>query len=163
LRFCGVHLSADQDGDCTQQRIEDCQLITSSSFEKHGKLLDHDLIIIGGDFNFRINLERTHIHELATKKEFNSLLLYDQQTMAKNDSKILQNFKENKIIFPPTYKYIIGSTEYNLTEPVSKRNPAYTDRIIYYEKQDKLFTVHQYEAGSMMESDHRPIFLTGSF
>jgi hypothetical protein len=107
---------------------------------------------------------------------------------------MLVDFSERPITFPPTYKYKLGSQEYNLrfvllrdlfddvfvvifllfflivwivisilmsSEPAHKRNPAYTDRIIYKEKTSRV-QWHCYDAGTLGLSDHKPIFLLGT-
>lgn len=44
IAVSGVHASADQEGDATEQRISDLNKITSSSFEKNGPFLNHEYL-----------------------------------------------------------------------------------------------------------------------
>lgn len=158
----GVHASADQEGDATEQRIVDLNRITALTFEKSGDFAAHDLCLIGGDFNFRVNMERSAILDFVNQKNYSSILESDQQTVAKKEGKMLTNYSERPINFAPTYKYKLGTQEYNTSEPAHKRNPAYTDRIIYKERVPDSVAWRAYGAGSLTLSDHKPVFLIGS-
>ena len=57
---------------------------------------------------------------------------------------------EEKIVFPPTYKYNKMSTTYN-----SKRTPSWTDRILY--KQDNIIKCLFYDTIDLYISDHKPL------
>jgi inositol polyphosphate 5-phosphatase INPP5E len=45
------------------------------------------------------------------------------------DGAAFKGFKEAKIQFPPTYKYDVGTQEFDTSS--KQRAPAYTDRILY--------------------------------
>lgn len=93
-----------------------------------------------------------------------------KQTVAVKAGLALTDFAEGKITFPPTYKYLIGTNEfdlryllmisvsYTLSEPPSKRSPAYTDRIVYRQQSPVSVEQHCYSVGSLLLSDHKPIF-----
>ena len=62
------------------------------------------------------------------------------------------NITEKEINFLPTYKYIKGYNYYD----ISKRTPAWTDRILY-KKSDDIKCI-QYDKINIKISDHRPVF-----
>ena len=62
------------------------------------------------------------------------------------------NTTENEINFLPTYKYIQGHNYYD----VSKRNPAWTDRILF--KKSENIKCIRYDKINIKISDHRPVF-----
>jgi inositol polyphosphate 5-phosphatase INPP5E len=45
------------------------------------------------------------------------------------DGAAFKGFKEAKIYFPPTYKYDVGTQQFDTSS--KQRAPAYTDRILY--------------------------------
>ncbi|KAK4390640.1 Type IV inositol polyphosphate 5-phosphatase 11 [Sesamum angolense] len=60
--------------------------------------------------------------------------------------------------FKPTYKYDVGSSEYDTSEKV--RVPAWTDRILYkVEDKDNIDAcLHLYESvDGIYSSDHKPV------
>jgi len=70
ISFSGVHFSADQEGDNTEQRIIDTNAVTSFQFPQSKHFFsDHNISFIAGDFNFRVNLERAEIVELSKSKK----------------------------------------------------------------------------------------------
>ena len=62
------------------------------------------------------------------------------------------NTTENEINFLPTYKYIKKNNYYDL----SKRNPAWTDRILF--KNSENIRCIKYDKINIKISDHRPVF-----
>ena len=75
----------------------------------------------------------------------------DQLNIFKDELK-KYNIKENNITFPPTYKYIKNTNNYDLL----KREPAWTDRILY--KENDLIRSIIYDRIDINYSDHKPIF-----
>ena len=148
---------------------------------------DSDIWILFGDLNFRVDMEYEEFSQYLKKgsNNFNKLLDYDQFIkfkLASIDS--MANIQEDEIKFPPTYKYIINSDEYdytpesvtmiqnvnentNLKKSGKKRNPSWCDRIIY--KKNAYITkggnkiINGIEYNNVMDenfrtSDHRPIY-----
>ena len=66
--------------------------------------------------------------------------------------KIFKNEKlyEEKISFPPTYKYNKDNNTYN-----EKRTPSWTDRILY--KKDNSIKCIFYDTIDLYISDHKPL------
>ena len=148
---------------------------------------DSDIWILFGDLNFRVDMEYEEFSQYLKKgsNNFNKLLDYDQFIkfkLASIDS--MANIQEDEIKFPPTYKYIINSDEYdytpesitmsqnlnenpNLKKSGKKRNPSWCDRILYkknaYITKDGNKIINGIEYSNVMDenfqtSDHRPIY-----
>ena len=88
---------------------------------------------------------------------YDYLLNYDQMTQCMNKSLLFRHFNEaNRIQFAPTYKFEIGSNEY---ETELKRVPSFTDRIIYRNKRLGHIINFQYNCvPEFCTSDHKPVF-----
>ena len=81
---------------------------------KHLKIYEHDLIFWTGDLNYRINgLDSSLIQKTLSEKKFPALLRYDQLNIERSKGKILFDFTEAAINFPPTYKYKAETNEYS--------------------------------------------------
>jgi len=159
LAFAGVHFTADQEKENVLARIQDYQTLISSNFSSGKNFLNgNDLSCIVGDVNFRINLPREEIAKHSKEGNYRTLLEYDQLNIAKQEGKAFQEYSEGEITFPPTYKYILGSEDFDLLEPPGKRSPAYTDRIFYSTPQAGIsVSMHHYALGRLDESDHKPV------
>jgi inositol polyphosphate 5-phosphatase INPP5E len=66
------------------------------------------------------------------------------------DGAAFKGFKEAKIKFPPTYKYDVGTQEFDTSS--KQRAPAYTDRILYKYKLPPL----GFRRTSALNSEGRP-------
>ena len=82
-----------------------------------------------GDLNFRL-LEKTlsHdeiVHEIESSN-LKNLQKHDQLKHVQNKNSAFQELTESEINFPPTFKHVIGSDDYD-----TKRRPAWTDRILH--------------------------------
>ncbi|OLQ16870.1 SacI homology domain protein [Cryptosporidium hominis] len=104
-------------------------------FLKSGSSLqDHDLVILAGDFNFRIQLPKQEVIDLIKDKNFIELLKFDQFLLEKkSDNEILSKLVEKEISFFPTYKYIRGEYIYDLT-----RTPSWCDRVLVLSNNSKV-------------------------
>ncbi|CEP21683.1 unnamed protein product [Cyberlindnera jadinii] len=111
---------------------------------------DKNIIIIGGDLNYRIHCRSEKVSKLIKEGDFSSLLQHDALTRERSDGSILQNFTEGDIQFPPSYKINKGTGEYDLN-----RTPSYTDRILHSESE--YCTITSYESPKIVLSDHRPV------
>ena len=145
---------------------------------------DSDIWILFGDLNFRVDIEYEEFSQYMKKGScWNKLLDYDQfikYKLASIDS--MANIQEDEIKFPPTYKYVINSNEYdytpenptnnqnqndNLKKSGKKRNPSWCDRIFYkknaFTTKDGKKIITGVEYNNVMDdnfqtSDHRPIY-----
>lgn len=120
-------------------------------------VLDHDIVIINGDMNYRIDQRRETAISTIHSGEFESLLSHDQllKEMKFNKGFRLRGFCEGPLRFPPTYKYDRRSSTYDTSDKA--RTPAWCDRILWHTRvKDRVHQTHyqRYEADV---SDHRPI------
>lgn len=69
-----------------------------------------------GDLNFRLDegLSATDIELLVQKKDLETLLKKDQLSIVRNNHRAFTELVEDKITFPPTYKYEFGTQEFDL-------------------------------------------------
>lgn len=123
-------------------------------------VLDHELIILNGDLNYRIDTMSRDTVVIAVKQgNLSKLLDRDQLLVARRrrpDFK-LRAFEEMPITFAPTYKYDVGTDNYDTSE--KKRSPAWCDRLLYRGK-GRIEQV-DYRRHEVRVSDHRPV--TGKF
>ncbi|XP_073415410.1 phosphatidylinositol polyphosphate 5-phosphatase type IV-like [Dendrobates tinctorius] len=113
-----------------------------------------------GDFNFRLNKDRSGVNSILQRKpelDMSRLLQYDQLIKEMNDGSIFKGFEEAAIQFLPTYKFDIGCDEYDSTS--KQRTPSYTDRVVYKSRNKGDIRVLKYASCSLVKtSDHRPVF-----
>lgn len=122
-------------------------------------ILDHEICILNGDLNYRIDASReTCIHKVK-HNDLQGLLEKDQllTERRKNPGFRLRVFNESALTFAPTYKYDVGTDEYDTSE--KKRSPAWCDRILY--RGIGKIKQTDYRRWEVRASDHRPV--SGNF
>ena len=151
------HLSAGDKEENFNKRIDEIKEIFDNIFEDNKNIL----YFIVGDLNFRINISKEKfnficevpndgiVDEKQAKTKINELKKFDQMNDVKNIFKN-QKLSEEKIIFPPTYKYNKNTTTYN-----GKRTPSWTDRILFREE-DCVKCIF-YDTIDLYISDHKPL------
>ncbi|GAA5987644.1 hypothetical protein JCM5350_001906 [Sporobolomyces pararoseus] len=171
LCFINVHLAAGHSHSRQRNRdlvdiLEDKASFSelgSSSFGAYSpgasgtNVFDHELTILSGDLNYRIDARRDFVISAIASGQASSLLPYDQlnKTLSTNQTFRLRSFREPTINFPPTYKYDPGTDNYDSS--VKRRIPAWCDRILYRaDRADKVTNLH-YKRYEVNVSDHRPI------
>ena len=91
-----------------------------------------------GDLNFRVNADNTEVRQtieqynlinqqdsITSKEILRSLQDRDQLSLTKYNNEFLRNYREANINFVPTYKYEVGSDEYNKSKKL--RTPSWFD------------------------------------
>ncbi|WRT68300.1 uncharacterized protein IL334_005276 [Kwoniella shivajii] len=165
--FINVHLAAGQSQKTARNAdiaaiMEDKAIFPASGEERPFVLggngtgiLDHELVILNGDLNYRIDQRRENVISSISAGELSYLLEHDQlrKEMRSNHAFRLRNFEEAPITFAPTYKYNPGSNDYDSSE--KRRIPAWCDRILY-RKSPHIKTIN-YRRYEPTVSDHRPI------
>ncbi|XP_072099009.1 LOW QUALITY PROTEIN: inositol polyphosphate 5-phosphatase K-like [Mobula birostris] len=122
-------------------------------------VLDHDLLFWFGDLNFRIADHGLHfIRDTIGKKRFHLLWDKDQLNKAKQAEPVLQGFLEGQLLFKPTYKFNLDSTDYDTSE--KRRKPAWTDRILWRVKAACPDRGTGSGAGSQWSDARKPIAVT---
>jgi inositol-1,4,5-trisphosphate 5-phosphatase len=133
-----AHLSAHQAK--FEHRLRDYATIIDEQVfhndRQANRILSHDYAIFMGDLNFRINhMTEDQVHERATSvflsaghrtKAVREILESDQLRIAMKEGLAFSEFQEPDVSFMPTYKFIVGSSQYDLS-----RIPALTDRILF--------------------------------
>lgn len=123
-------------------------------------IMDHEICILNGDLNYRIDtMSRDTVVNAVKAKNLSKLLERDQllASKRKNPWFKLRAFQELPITFAPTYKYDVGTDTYDTSE--KKRAPAWCDRLLFRGK-DRINQL-DYRRHEVRVSDHRPV--TGLF
>lgn len=122
-------------------------------------ILDHEICILNGDLNYRIEMPRDNVVHRVKVNDIAPLLERDQllKERKNNPGFRLRVFNELPLTFYPTYKYDVGTDNYDTSE--KKRAPAWCDRLLYR----GIGKVKQtdYRRWEVKASDHRPV--SGSF
>ena len=84
----------------------------------------------------------------------------DEDTHAKPHTNVFAGFQESRITFPPTYKFDVGSDDYDSSK--KRRTPAWTDRVLYKINDGggstTACTVDMYDCVRELRcSDHKPV------
>ncbi|WEW56237.1 hypothetical protein PRK78_001676 [Emydomyces testavorans] len=119
-------------------------------------ILDHEICILNGDLNYRIDsIPRNTVLEAIKANNLPKLLDRDQllASKRKNPGFRLRAFHEAPITFAPTYKYDVGTDNYDSSE--KKRSPAWCDRLLY--RGFGRIKQVQYRRHEIRVSDHRPV------
>ena len=120
------------------------------------QILDHEFCILNGDLNYRIDaIPRDTIINMIQRREFAKLLKNDQIMVSRRriSGFRLSAFTEAPIWFAPTYKYDVGSDNYDSSE--KKRAPAWCDRLLY--RGGGGIKQTEYRRHEVRVSDHRPV------
>ncbi|CAN4116904.1 unnamed protein product [Withania somnifera] len=121
-------------------------------------ILDHDKIIWLGDLNYRLAPGCEDTYELVKNSNWEALLAKDQLRIEQRAGRIFNGWKEGRIYFAPTYKYLYNSDHYvahTCTSKEKRRTPAWCDRILW--KGEGLNQIC-YVRGESKFSDHRPVY-----
>ncbi len=122
-------------------------------------ILDHELCVLNGDHNYRVDtMSRDTVVAAVKANNLAKLLERDQLLVARrrNPGFRLRAFEELPITFAPTYKYDVGTDHYDSSE--KKRSPAWCDRILFRGRDIQQVDYRRHE---VRVSDHRPV--TGRF
>ncbi|KAK4250704.1 Endonuclease/exonuclease/phosphatase [Corynascus novoguineensis] len=122
-------------------------------------ILDHELCLLNGDLNYRIDtMSRDTVVAAVKAGNLSKLLERDQLLVARrrNPGFRLRAFEELPIEFAPTYKYDVGTDNYDTSE--KRRSPAWCDRLLYRCGSGRA-RIEQldYRRHEVRVSDHRPV------
>lgn len=124
-------------------------------FQRNRGIDNHDCVIWIGDFNYRIGLGAERVRQLVKVGDLETLYENDQLNLQMVAGLTFPYYSEARITFNPTYKYDLGTDEYDTSEKA--RIPAWTDRIL--RKGANLRQI-QYNCAPLRFSDHRPVYAT---
>lgn len=119
-------------------------------------ILDHEICILNGDLNYRIDtMGRDTVIKHVRENNLPRLLERDQLLLSrkKNPGFRLRSFAEAPISFAPTYKYNVGTDDYDTSE--KKRAPAWCDRVLF--RGLGKVKCEEYRRWECRVSDHRPV------
>lgn len=119
-------------------------------------VLDHEICVLNGDLNYRIDTMSTQgVVSLLKKGDLAKLLTRDQLLMTRRRQPWhkMRALREGSITFAPTYKYDVGTDTYDSSE--KRRVPAWCDRILY--RGGDLIKQLSYRREELHLSDHRPV------
>lgn len=125
------------------------------------QMMDHDVLVLFGDLNFRLeNKGFDEVVESVRREDYEGLLASDQlgleQLKGDRGTSGLDYFMEMPIAFPPTYKYASGTDEFSpLGKGVAQRAPAWCDRI--------LWNVHERRYPGITDPDPQPVVKPESY
>eukprot|EP01065_Artemidia_motanka_P016475 TRINITY_DN20146_c0_g1_i1.p1 TRINITY_DN20146_c0_g1~~TRINITY_DN20146_c0_g1_i1.p1 ORF type:complete len:1491 (+),score=312.80 TRINITY_DN20146_c0_g1_i1:61-4533(+) len=136
IAFVNAHLAAHQ--HAVEQRNADFQgILDDMVFEdddgEAAGLLDTDRVFFFGDLNYRIDHTYAETVKMSHAGDFQPLLDRDQLQieMKKPLSPYFRlHWKEAVPCFAPTYKYDVGTDDYDTSE--KRRVPAWCDRVLWW-------------------------------
>ncbi|KAJ8295387.1 T-complex protein 1 subunit alpha [Rhodotorula toruloides] len=154
--FINCHLAAGQTHSRQRDRDVVDILEDKSSFSELGSsspgayapgstgtmVFDHELAILSGDLNYRIDARRDNVVSAVASGNFESLLEHDQ---------LLKNLATNQAF---RLRYDPGTDLYDSSP--KRRIPAWCDRILHRSDREKVTPLH-YKRYEVNVSDHRPI------
>ncbi|KAF8939570.1 inositol polyphosphate 5-phosphatase [Dissophora ornata] len=145
------HLASGQEN--LQERNDDFHTIDGGiAFARGRNIMSHDIILWCGDFNYRVDMENDQIRALVSQGNYFEIFRCDQLKRSIDYGEAFYGYKEGIIAFAPTYRYDIGTDNYDTSEKY--RAPAWTDRILY---RGRGIYQTSYERAEFRTSDHRPV------
>jgi WD40 repeat protein len=120
------------------------------------QILDHEICILNGDLNYRIDaIPRDTVVKMVKSNDLAKLLERDQLLVSRRRVAgfRLGSFVELPITFAPTYKYDVGTDNYDSSD--KKRAPAWCDRLLY--RGPGRVKQIEYRRHEVRVSDHRPV------
>jgi hypothetical protein len=120
-------------------------------------IMDHEICILNGDLNYRIDaMPRNTVIAAVQQGNLAKLLERDQLLLSRkrNPGFRLRAFNEMPINFAPTYKYDVGTDNYDSSE--KQRSPAWCDRLLY-RGLGRIKQIEYRRHEGIKVSDHRPV------
>lgn len=117
-----------------------------------------------GDLNYRVEWNVQDIFHHIGKKDYDTLLKYDQLNKQKNLDAVFVGFNESEITFPPTYRYELGLRTVYAYKKVKKtkiriNEPSWCDRILWRSFPGTYNENFTYGCSKdIVTSDHSPVF-----
>ncbi|GAA5890232.1 hypothetical protein JCM6882_008762 [Rhodosporidiobolus microsporus] len=172
--FVTAHLAAHQSRKYVDRRNADWRniverLVFIGEDGTERQLFDTGNVFFFGDLNYRISLTAPvplSLSDFSTRlsslfasspppSAYSSLLLHDQLTQERTAGRALHHLREGAIAFPPSYKFVLGTSEYT---NYKKRVPSWTDRVLYASAGGENVKVESYRSVMDFErSDHKPV------
>ncbi|KAB2082560.1 hypothetical protein ES319_A05G205800v1 [Gossypium barbadense] len=144
-----------------EERNSECRHISHSLFAKYWNPYARpaQITIWLGDLNYRLQGIDTHPARTLIQRNLLRLLTSKDQLLQEAQRwQIFNGYCEGTLTFKPTYKFNIGSSNYDTSYKV--RVPSWTDRILFkIEDPDEISaSLHCYEpVDDIYSSDHKPV------
>jgi len=136
------------------KQIQKSLLFTSRSGEEYN-LFEHDILLWCGDLNYRIDVDSFEVCvEKVKNNKLSDLRECDQLLQEKKAGNVFMEFEEAKIKFAPTYKFKVGTSDYEYKEK-KVRIPAWCDRILF--RGEQLTQLFYSSVVTPTISDHKPV------
>ena len=121
---------------------------------------EHEACWAFGDLNYRLTLSSMEVRWRVWARAWRALLLYDQLAPQLTGEpggggSGFHGFHEADINFRPTYKFDIGTNNYDTSE--KKRVPAWTDRILWRGCSSHPRPLLYEACHNTVTSDHKPV------
>ena len=154
--FCFVSCHLAHGKTSYERRNQDFHEICYRMSLKQNLLIeDHERIIWFGDLNYRVQtiLPQESLKALLDSDRGGELLAKDQLMDQQKEGKAFVGYNKGAITFDPTYKYNVGTSEYDTGN--HRRPPAWTDRILW--KGDSINQICYQSHPNLKISDHKPV------
>lgn len=153
--FVNAHLAAHvEEFERRNQDYRDIFSRTSFPLHPPKTIKDHDQIYWLGDLNYRItDLDPRLVKDWIENENYPKILEYDQLVKQHRSQTVFVGFKEGNINFRPTYKYDMGTDNWDSSE--KNRAPAWCDRILW--KGDSIEQLEYRSHPILRISDHKPV------
>ncbi|KAK2660457.1 hypothetical protein Ddye_006990 [Dipteronia dyeriana] len=157
--YISCHLSAHARN--VEERNSQCRHISHTLFSKNVNPYARpaQITVWLGDLNYRIQGIPTHPARNLIQKDLQRLLTSKDQLLREAEKgEIFDGYCEGSLTFKPTYKYNIGSSNYDTSYKV--RVPSWTDRILFkIEDPGKInASLRCYDSiDAIYSSDHKPV------
>lgn len=134
-----------------------------------------------GDLNTRLERDRVHLESVIASLQpdhaprsrnldvetevtkcpetisYEELLQHDELKRLRDEALVFKNFQEGRIKFLPTYKYDIGTDNFDTSK--KNRIPSYTDRILFRSRHKNGISCLLYQSAfQIRDSDHKPVY-----
>ena len=119
----------------------------------------YDYVFWFGDMNYRVNGTKPMVEHLLQNKRFEVLLANDQLTIERKRKACFVGYKEPRITFSPTFKFVPNTNSYSLSAEHG-RIPAWTDRILVKCRTKRTPPIAEAYTSvpSLSFSDHKPVY-----
>ncbi|KAG8062779.1 hypothetical protein GUJ93_ZPchr0003g17256 [Zizania palustris] len=157
--FVSCHLAAHEHK--VEKRNSECQHISHSLFSKNDIQYTKfaDMTVWLGDLNYRLQgISSRPARKLIEENHQCKLRSKDQLLQEAEKGEVFNGYCEGTLSFKPTYKYNIGSSNYDTSYKI--RVPSWTDRILFkVDHSSGLDAIlSSYEAlDCIRSSDHKPV------
>ncbi|KAL1200949.1 Type IV inositol polyphosphate 5-phosphatase 11 [Cardamine amara subsp. amara] len=153
--FISCHLSAHAKN--VDQRNTELRHIANSLLPRDKST--RDLTVWLGDLNYRIQDVSNRPARSLIHNHLQSVLVSKDQLLQEAErGEIFKGYSEGTLGFKPTYKYNVGSSDYDTSHKV--RVPAWTDRILFkiQDTENIQATLYSYDSiDQVYGSDHKPV------